>query len=178
MVILEEELMHAIKTFIHTLIFSLFVMPISSNAKTEQIDDWFYSDADSTKGETCTIYSYPTRTKGDMDTENRDDPYLYVIKKGEKQYSIGLYHGFEVSEDAFVIMKIKNRSYDFHNANPDYSWTYSYAQDISLVDKLLQASDYITIRSEDAEAKVVLDYYSLKGFIRSMRALDKCKLPN
>jgi hypothetical protein len=168
--------MHAIKTFIYTIIFSLFVIPISSQAKTMQIDDWFYSDADSIKGERCIIYSYSARTKGDMNTEEREDPYLYVIKKGEKQYTIGMYHGFEIGEDAFVVMKIKNRSYDFHNANPDYAWTYSSAQDISLIDKLLQASDYVTIHSEDVESKVALDYYSLKGFIRSMRALDSCKL--
>lgn len=167
--------MHAIKTlYFCVILFCTVSISPHVNAKTTQFQDWYYVDSQAKAGEKCTIYSFASRTKGTVDDSKRDDAYFYVIKKGPRQYTIGVTPGFEIADDSYVVMKIGRRSYDFNNANPDYAWTYSSAQDIYLIDELIKASGYFTMHLEDIDGKVALDYYSLNGFIKSMRALDKC----
>ena len=50
--------------------------------------------------------------------------------------------------------------------------TFSSVQDIAMVNDLIRAEGYFTVRSYDQNDNQALDYYSLKGFGKAIRLIS------
>jgi hypothetical protein len=172
--ILKELLAHAIKrlTFL-----ALLLIPNISQAKemTKQFGDWTFYAYGSEYDKHCLIYSQPLRTRGEF-TEERTTPYLYLTKRGDREFSLGVEPGYPIDTDKGVNIIINYRPYGLQITLPNYAWTFSSTQDVRLVDEMLKAGKFITVRSHGIDNSVALDYYSMTGFTKALKLLDKCKL--
>ncbi len=170
--IVKELFRHAIKRLSFLII--IFISQLAwANEYTKSFKDWTYYSSGNKYSRHCLIYSEPLRVKSQL-SEARQAPYLYIRKRGVRQFSLGVYPGYEQDITKVPILTINGRKYPLKIELPDYSWTSSSVHDVSIIDEMIQASRFVTVHSYGIDGSVTLDYYSLKGFMQGLRQLDKC----
>jgi hypothetical protein len=99
-----------------------------------------------------------------------------VTYLGKDEYTVST-----VSDDNIdnknVVVTIDGVSRELKSDPNNYnSYTYSSVQDIALINDLIRASSYFTVRNYDKPDTYALDYYSLRGFGKAIRLMsNSCK---
>ncbi|MCE2992483.1 MAG: hypothetical protein LW825_06185 [Candidatus Jidaibacter sp.] len=168
--IVKQLLQHAIKTFTFVAVAFLAKVAMASGAN---FGDWSYYTHPNQHENLCIIYTNPIMSKGDI-KDDRLTAYLYLIKKGHDQFSLGVFPGFMQDPNKEVVLKVNNRSYALKVEMPNYSWSYSSAEDVSLINEMLMGGKFLTAHSYALDGGATLDYYSLKGFVPALKKLEKC----
>ncbi|MDF3048063.1 MAG: hypothetical protein K0R73_1181 [Candidatus Midichloriaceae bacterium] len=172
--IVKQLLQHAIKTFIF--VASTFLAQFAIAATTSSsFGDWVYYTHSNQHENLCIIYTKAIKTKGDV-KDDKLPAYLYLMKKGHNQFSLGMSPGFAQDPNKEVLLKFNNRSYALKVGLPNYSWSHSSIEDVSLINEMLMGGKFLTSHSYalDDAGGAALDYYSLKGFAPALKKLDKC----
>ncbi len=172
--ILKELFEHAIKRLIFLIL--LFAAHfVQAKEITHHFNDWTFYAYGSEYDRHCLIYSHSLRAKGEFDPD-RETPYLYLVKRGNREFTLGVAPGYPLDVVKGVDFNVNYRSYGLQITLPDYAWTFSSTQDVRLVDEMIKADRFVTVRSHGTDGSVALDYYSMSGFTRALKMLDKCNL--
>jgi hypothetical protein len=171
--IVKELFNHAIKR-LGFLTIALIAQAAEAKDFTKSFGNWTYYSYGNKYARHCFIYTQPLRERGEFD-QGRHIPYLYIKKRGAREFSLGVSPGYEQNIGKAAILKVNNRAYALTIVLPDYSWTFSSTQDVNLIDEMLTASKFFTVYTHGADGSAALDYYSLKGFVHALKQLDKCR---
>lgn len=171
--IVKELLGHAIKR-LSFLIIMLMAPMVWAKDFTKSFGDWTYHAYGGQYDRHCLIYTESGRVRGEFD-EERETPYLYIIKRGHREFTLGVSPGYELDDNKAIILKVRNRAYALKTGLPHYGWTFSSTQDVGLIDEMLKANRFVTVHAYGESGSVALDYYSLKGFVHALKQLDKCQ---
>src|SRR5580704_7490788 len=108
--ILKELSEHAIKrlTFLILLLSSAHF--VQAKEVTHQFNDWIFYAYGGEFDRHCLIYSESLRARGEFDQE-RETPYLYLTKRGNREFSLGVSPGYPLDVAKGVDFTVNFRSY-------------------------------------------------------------------
>lgn len=157
----------------------LFFVAWRQNAHSQVIDSSFYqwtvyeiqeSELDYKK---CYIVSHPT--KSDTDHNSRQKPYVMIARfQKDRSEEVSIFGGFEFKLSSKVFVLIDGKQFKF-NAKKDLAWLGSKAEDVKIIDSMLNGG-VLRVRSDSAIGTYAVDEYSLKGITRAYaRMREICK---
>jgi hypothetical protein len=167
-----------LQPYLQLLYFLLLLYPIYGMAEEKKFDDWTAVSSIKDGNNYCYAYVTPYRTK--VFTGVRDQPYLLIVNKGYKEFSIGVSPGFYLSKTKGFVIKTDSRAYLMDVRVYENAITFSSAEDVSIINGMIKDGRYVEVRSysgdDNDKVDLAADYYSLKGFTRAMQFLSKCPL--
>lgn len=147
-----------------------------SQSQGQVIDSTFYNWVvyefeDGEYGEKkCYIVSHPI--KSDSSHNSRQNPYIMITRfQKTRTEEVSIYSGFEYKHNSDVFMMIDQRQFKF-TAKNDLAWVYTKAQDLAIIDNMLNAF-VIKVRSDSAFGTYAVDEYSTKGIARAYQRMHK-----
>lgn len=150
--------------------------PVRADQFVKRVNDWLIMKTASQSEDDlqyCYVVGMPYRTKAYHGDKIRSPHFMviylapdeYTIKVNV-DYDIDVHHGVIVSINA--VPRMLEKAFD-----SGVVYTYSSVQDIAMINDLMLAQDYFTVRSADKDNNQALDYYSLKGFGKAVRIMTK-----
>ncbi len=119
----------------------------------------------------CTIYSKPYKIKSNINNDIEIEPFFYITKIRQSQYSIGLYCDAYCNSLAEIDITGKKRAL---NAKViDYAFTYSKEQDISILNDMIQTTLPVKVKMKDGD-NVIIAYYAMENFTSAIKKLSNC----
>ena len=162
------------------LIFLFIILLLISSAKAKeapqsklgQFSSWTILKGQSGEHTYCYAFSEPYYSLYTTAISTRS-PYLLVIYKGHRQVTFSSYLGFEITDKANILLEV-NGSDILLDATPPYSGkTYSSAQDIQLLNEIIESNRYIKIKSFTKFGEYVADYYKVNGILKTINFMEK-----
>ena len=158
-------------TFISlTLSFSNVVL-----AETKLLGSEKYWKAYSTKmkkNKTCFITSEPIKTIGKFNKENRGKPYVFVTNtKGGANHEVSIKAGFNFKRNHDVIFNVDGNKTKLFPVD-DRAWSESTKTDRYLVQSMRKGKNLVVTGTSSPGNKII-DTYSLSGFTKALRLIDK-----
>ena len=124
------------------------------------------------KTKTCFITSEPIKTKGKFDKKNRGKPYVFVtnIKNGTA-HEVSIKAGFNFKKNKDVIFNVDGKKTKMFPVD-DRAWSESSKIDRLLVQAMRKGKKLI-ITGTSTPGNKIIDTYSLSGFTKALRLIDK-----
>jgi hypothetical protein len=137
-----------------------------------KVEDWLFVKTEEKGKIQCYAYSIPYRTKLYHSGVERA-PFMQIAWHGTSQYTLSINAGYTLdARTPMVIETEQNGSYMLQTAYADTAITYSSTQDSYIIDNLIDMNDYFRVRSMNELGFQAIDYYSLKGFIATMKLMQ------
>ena len=153
-----------------TLSFSSVVL-----AETKLLGSEKYWKAYSTKikkSKTCFITSEPIKTVGKFDKKNRGKPYVFVTNsKGGANHEVSIKAGFNFKRNHDVIFNVDGKKTKLFPVD-DRAWSESSKTDRYLVQSMRKGKKLV-VTGTSSPGNIVIDTYSLSGFTKTLRLIDK-----
>jgi hypothetical protein len=144
-------------------------------AETKLLGSEKYWKAYSTKikkSKTCFITSEPIKTVGKFDKKNRGKPYVFVTNtKGGANHEVSIKAGFNFKRNHDVIFNIDGKKTKLFPVD-DRAWSESSKTDRYLVQSMRKGKKLVVTGTSSPGNKVI-DTYSLSGFTKTLRLIDK-----
>lgn len=156
---------------IKTLALLLICLPALAAEPAATFGDWKVFTPVFAGKKACYAYSSPFRTEA-FDTA-RQNPYMIITYSGSRMYSIGINSGFLLSNSKGFTLTANSHAHLLDVKLLTNAWTYSSEQDVSIINDLLEESDYAVVRSYDTVDKTALDYYSVYGLQTTLQYFEK-----
>ena len=159
------------------LTFLLFSLPFSNVvlAETKLLGSEKYWKAYATKiskSKTCFITATPIKTTGNFDRETRGDPFVFVTNtKGGAKHEVSIKAGFNFKRNNDVIFNVDGKITKLFPVD-DRAWSESSKIDRRLVQSMRKGKKLVVTGTSSPGNKIV-DTYSLSGFTRALRLIDK-----
>ena len=134
--------------------------------------DWNAYKMKESEGNVCYIASVPQKSEGKY--KKRGEVFLIVAHRPAKKTfnTVSLTAGYKYKKGSDVKVKIdKNKEVELFT-NEDTAWTKTAEQDNQLV-SLMRAGDVAVFTGKSALGNTTTDTFSLKGFTKAMKAIDK-----
>ncbi len=130
----------------------------------------YSTELDKTK--TCFITSEPIKTEGQFNRENRGKPYVFVtnIKNGTN-HEVSIKAGFNFKKNKDVIFNIDGKKTKLFPVD-DRAWSESTKIDRFLVQAMRKGKQLI-VSGTSTPGNKIIDTYSLSGFTKALRLIDK-----
>ena len=124
------------------------------------------------KTKTCFITSEPIKTEGKFNKNNRGKPYVFVtnIKNGTN-HEVSIKAGFNFKKNKDVIFNVDGKKTKLFPVD-DRAWSESTKIDRFLVQSMRKGKKLIVTGTSNPGNKIV-DTYSLSGFTKALRLIDK-----
>ena len=172
-----REIGMMIETFLRILIYvvaSIF-FTFQASGETKLLGEEKYWKAYSTKldkTKTCFITSEPQKTEGNFNKKNRGKPYVFVtnIKNGTN-HEVSVKAGFLFKKNKDVIFNIDGKKTKLFPVD-DRAWSESSKIDRLLVQSMRRGKKLI-ITGTSNPGNQITDTYSLSGFTKALRLIDK-----
>jgi hypothetical protein len=121
---------------------------------------------------TCFITSEPVKTVGKFNKENRGKPYVFVTNtKGGTNHEVSIKAGFNFKRNHDVIFNVDGKKTKLFPVD-DRAWSESSKTDRYLVQSMRKGKKLI-VTGTSSPGNKVMDTYSLSGFTRALRLIDK-----
>ena len=152
-----------------------FVFTVQVFGETKLIGEEKYWKAYSTKldkTKTCFITSEPQKTEGKFNKKNRGKPFVFVtnIKNGTN-HEVSVKAGFNFKKNKDVIFNVDGKKTKLFPVD-DRAWSESSKIDRSLVQSMRRGKKLI-ITGISTPGNKIIDTYSLLGFTKALRLIDK-----
>ena len=124
------------------------------------------------KTKTCFITSEPIKTEGKFNKENRGKPFVFVtnIKNGTN-HEVSIKAGFNFKKNKDVIFNVDGKITKLFPVD-DRAWSESTKIDRFLVQSMRKGKTLMVTGTSTPGNKIV-DTYSLSGFTKALRLIDK-----
>ena len=163
------------KNILLTFVLLTFSFSNIVSAETKLLGSKKYWKAYSTKmkkSKTCYITSEPIKTVGKFNKENRGKPYIFVTNtKGGANHEVSVIAGFNFKRNHDVIFDVDGKKTKLFPVD-DRAWSESSKQDRYLVQSMRKGKKLIVTGTSSPGNKVV-DTYSLSGFTKALKLIDK-----
>lgn len=165
----------------NTVLFFFFVILLlisSVNAKEVpqsklgQFSSWTILKGQSEGYTYCYAFSEPYYSLYTTSIKARS-PYLLMVYKGHRQITFSSYLGFEVTDKANILLEVNDLGILLDTAPPYSGKTYSSAQDIQLLNEIIESNKYIKIKSFTKFGEYVADYYKVDGIRKTINFMEK-----
>ena len=124
------------------------------------------------KSKTCFITSEPIKTVGEFNKENRGKPYVFVTNtKGGANHEVSIKAGFNFKRNKDVIFNVDGKKTMLFPVD-DRAWSESSKTDRFLVQSMRKGKRLVVTGTSSPGNKVI-DTYSLSGFTKALRIIDK-----
>ena len=152
-----------------------FFLTAQAFGETKLIGEEKYWKAYSTKldkTKTCFITSEPQKTEGEFNKKNRGKPFVFVtnIKNGTN-HEVSVKAGFNFKKNKDVIFNIDGKKTKLFPVD-DRAWSESSKIDRLLVQSMRRGKKLI-ITGISTPGNKIIDTYSLLGFTKALRLIDK-----
>ena len=126
----------------------------------------------SNKEKTCYISSKPTKTTGKFNRNNRGQPYVFVTNiKAGTNYEVSVVAGFNFKKNKDVIFNVDGKKTKLFPVD-DRAWSESTQMDRFLVQSMRKGQK-LTITGISTPGNKIIDTYSLLGFTKALRLIEK-----
>ena len=124
------------------------------------------------KTKTCFITSEPIKTEGKFNINNRGKPYVFVtnIKNGAN-HEVSIKAGFNFKKNKEVIFDVDGKKTRLFPVD-DRAWSESTKIDRFLVQSMRKGKK-LTVTGTSNPGNKIIDTYSLSGFTKALRLIDK-----
>ena len=124
------------------------------------------------KTKTCFITSEPIKTEGKFNKDNRGKPYVFVtnIKNGTN-HEVSINAGFNFKKNKDVIFDVDGKKTKLFPVD-DRAWSESTKVDRFLVQSMRRGQKLI-VTGISTPGNKIIDTYSLSGFTKALRLIDK-----
>ena len=124
------------------------------------------------KNKTCFITSEPIKTTGKFNKNNRGEPYIFVTNtKGGSSHEVSVKAGFNFKRNKDVIFDVDGKKTKLFPVD-DRAWSESSKIDRFLVQSMRKGKT-LTIIGISTPGNKIVDTYSLSGFTKALRLIDK-----
>ena len=156
--------------FFSTALFSNLVFGETKLLGTEK--KWNAYTTKINKNKTCFITSEPIKTSGKFNKKNRSKPYVFVTNtQGGSNHEVSIKAGFNFKKNKDVIFDVDGKKTYLFPVD-DRAWSESSKIDRSLV-QLMRRGKTLTITGTSTPGNTIVDTYSLSGFTKALRLIDK-----
>ena len=170
---------HLTKIGVIIAIYAIFILVSLRQCNAQVIDSAFYQwqvfelqeeDLDYKK---CYIVAHPTKI--DTDHNSRQKPYLMITRfQKDRSEEVSIFGGYEYKLSSEVFVLVDPLQFKLI-AKKDIAWTKTKAEDLALIEAMLNGGD-LKVRSDSAVGTYAVDEYSLKGITRAYaRMREICK---
>ena len=161
------------KILIYLIVATLFTTPALSETKLLGKEKfWKAYSTKLGKTKTCFITSEPIKTDGKFNKKNRGKPYVFVtnIKNGTN-HEVSVKAGFNFKKNKDVIFNVDGKKTKLFPVD-DRAWSESSKIDRLLVQSMRKGKKLI-ITGTSTPGNQIIDTYSLSGFTKALRLIDK-----
>lgn len=153
-------------------VYSLNSMALESQRK---IGDWMLIEGVE-KGEAyCYAITIPFREKSEADKTSKKEPYIILKKKAQGKISFGVNLMGKIQTNSPVILEVNSKVRNLNPINPSYGWTYSFSDDINLINDMNIDGDFIKVKTT-LDTGTYESYFSLKGITKLLNYMQtSCK---
>ena len=124
------------------------------------------------KNKTCFITSEPIKTIGKFNKKNRGKPYVFVTNtKGGSSHEVSIKAGFNFKRNKDVIFDVDGKKTKLFPVE-DRAWSESSKIDRLLVQSMRKGK-ILTVTGTSNPGNKIVDKYSLSGFTKALRLIDK-----
>ena len=124
------------------------------------------------ENKTCFITSEPIKTVGKFNKENRGKPYVFVTNtKDGANHEVSIKAGFNFKRNHDVIFDVDGKKTKLFPVD-DRAWSESSKTDRHLVQSMRKGKTLVVTGTSSPGNKVI-DTYSLSGFTKALRLIDK-----
>jgi hypothetical protein len=124
------------------------------------------------KSKTCFITSEPTKTVGKFNKDNRGKPYVFVTNiKGGSTHEVSIKAGFNFKRNKDVIFDVDGKKTNLFPVD-DRAWSESSKIDRFLVQSMRKGK-VLKVTGTSTPGNKIVDTYSLLGFTKALRLIDK-----
>ena len=124
------------------------------------------------KNKTCFITSEPIKTSGKFNQKNRGKPYVFVTNtKGGSNHEVSIKAGFNFKRNKDVIFDVDGKKTKLFPVD-DRAWSESSKIDRFLVQSMRRGK-ILTVTGTSTPGNKIIDTYSLSGFTKALRLIDK-----
>ena len=156
--------------FFSTALFSNLVFGETKLLGTEK--KWNAYTTKISKNKTCFITSEPVKTTGKFNKNNRGEPYVFVTNtKGGSSHEVSVKAGFNFKRNKDVIFDVDGKKTKLFPVD-DRAWSESSKIDRFLVQSMRRGKT-LTISGISTPGNKIVDTYSLSGFTKALRLIDK-----
>ena len=169
-----EIMIYKFYTVLIHIILSIF-FTTQALSETKLLGEEKYWKAYSTKidkTKTCFITSEPIKTEGKFNKDNRGKPYVFVtnIKNGTN-HEVSIKAGFNFKKNKDVIFDVDGKKTKLFPVD-DRAWSESTKVDRFLVQSMRKGQKLVVTGTSTPGNKII-DTYSLSGFTKALRLIDK-----
>jgi invasion protein IalB len=151
------------------------ILSCNSFAKTQLLEThkfWKAYVSEINNNKTCFMTSEPINTVGKFDRDNRGKAYVFVTNiKGGSSHEVSVKAGFNFKNNNDVIFDVDNKKTKLFPVD-DRAWSESSKVDRLLVQSMRKGKKLI-ISGKSSPGNTVVDTYSLSGFTKALRIIDK-----
>ena len=124
------------------------------------------------ENKTCFITSEPVKTKGKFNKKNRGRPYVFVTNtKGGSNHEVSIKAGFNFKKNKDVIFDVDGKKTKLFPVD-DRAWSESTKIDRFLVQSMRKGQKLV-VTGISTPGNKIIDTYSLSGFTKALRLIDK-----
>ncbi len=124
------------------------------------------------ENKTCFITSEPVKTKGKFNKNNRGKPYVFVTNtKDGSNHEVSIKAGFNFKKNKDVIFDVDGKKTKLFPVD-DRAWSESSKIDRFLVQSMRRGKT-LTVTGTSTPGNQIVDTYSLSGFTKALRLIDK-----
>ena len=157
-------------SFFSIILFSNFVSGQTKLLGVEK--NWNAYTTKLNKNKTCFITSEPIKTTGKFNKNNRGEPYVFVTNtKGGSNHEVSIKAGFNFKRNKDVIFDVDGKKTKLFPVD-DRAWSESSKIDRFLVQSMRRGKT-LTIIGTSTPGNKIIDTYSLSGFTKALRLIDK-----
>ncbi len=161
------------KILIYLVVSIYFANPVFAETKllgTEKYWKAYSTKLDKTK--TCFITSEPIKSEGKFNKKNRGKPYVFVtnIKNGTN-HEVSIKAGFNFKKNNEVVFDVDGKKTKLFPVD-DRAWSESSKTDRLLVQSMRKGKK-LKITGTSTPGNTIIDTYSLSGFTKALRLIDK-----
>jgi hypothetical protein len=150
----------------------------TANAKEEpqsklgQFSSWNILKGTSGGQTYCYAFSEPYYSLYTTTMSTRS-PYLLVVYHGHRQVTFTSHLGFEITDKSKILLEVNDIDILLDSTPPYSGKTYSSAQDIQLLNEIIESNKYVKVKSFTKFGEYVADYYKVDGILKTINFMEK-----
>lgn len=134
--------------------------------------DWRLYEGKDANTKVCYAVAEPYRTRAFHGIKSKS--WVAITFLGRNQFTVSGHTGFDTDTSAPWILDIDgNDPIALHVLPSGEIWSYSSAQDVQIINAMMQGDAYFTVRGYSSSKQTILDYYSLKGLHKIIKYMNK-----
>lgn len=160
--------------FIIILVFNFVASAAHADQLIRRFEDWLImkTEGQNSSQSYCYMVSQPFRSKAFAQKKLRS-PRFSILYLGKNEYTIQVDVDYDsLGSDTTITIDNFDRKLDM-SIKEGISHTYSSTQDVAIINDLIRACGYFTVKSYDANSNSTVDYYSLKGFSKAIKKMSR-----